>query len=59
MPARIPLAQDLVFELGEGRQQASHGAAPGCCQIKRFGQRHETDTEFSQFLQSPRIGAAA
>ena len=44
-------AQDLAFELGEHREQSSHGATGGRGQIECFGQRNETDSEMLQFLE--------
>ena len=40
-----------MFELGEHREQPGHGATGRRRQIQRFGERHETDAQFRQFLQ--------
>jgi hypothetical protein len=45
------LAQDLAFELGEHREQASHRAPCWRGQIECLGQRYETDSEVLQFLE--------
>jgi hypothetical protein len=45
------LAQDLALKLGKHGEQASHGAAGGRGQIKRFGQRNETHAEMLQLLK--------
>jgi len=43
--------QDFPFELGEDRQQSSHGATRRCGQIQCLGQRNEANTEMLQFLK--------
>ena len=45
------LPQNFPFELGEDRQQASHGSTGRRGQIQRLGQRDEADTQMFQFLQ--------
>jgi hypothetical protein len=45
------VAQDLRLELGEDGRQRGRGAAGGCGQIERFGQRYEADAEMFQLLK--------
>ena len=46
-----PFTEHVVFELGEHRQQPSHGAADRCGQIESFGERYEADAQVGEFLQ--------
>ena len=46
------VAEDFVLELSEDREQSGHGAARRRRQIQRLGERHETDAQRSEFLQS-------
>jgi hypothetical protein len=44
-------AKDLVPELSKRRQQSSHSPTGRRRQIQRFGEGHEADAQFGEFLQ--------
>ena len=46
------LAEDFVLELSEVPERSGHGAARRRRQIQRLGERHETDAQRGEFLQS-------
>jgi hypothetical protein len=45
-----PLAEDFMFEGRKHREQPGHSATRWRGQIQRFRERHESDTQFRQFL---------
>jgi len=47
-----PLREDVMLELGKHGEQTGHGATRCCRHVERFGERYESNSQFSQLLQS-------